>query len=353
LRHNGHFQEDAIALSQILYWVLVWLIYAVECATPEGGRLVLKGVLAGGVYMAVSVILLHMFGGGAYSRYEGVDASFGGFSTAKSLGGILCVAALLSLRIRSTPLQAGLVCVSLAGLMLTYQRTGQLAMVVAVLWIAVVHMRSRIREVLLSGRSVIAFACILVMVAGFVDTDALTERWRNADLSLGSKAGSGRLGLWTDALRAFEGMNWLDRMLGVGYSGMRDAMLEEGLGGNRKHTHSDVLDILLAFGVLGVFGWIAVHYAVIQTMRACAKTSMEYALGGAVYIVFLIESLITGQVFGPATMIAYFGAITGLCGVGYEVSCGADAALSASCEYDYCPEGGVPDPRQEVGPRCL
>jgi len=337
LMHNGHVWEDVIAFSQILYWVLVWFIYAVECSTAEGRRLVLRGVLAGSVYMAVSVVALHVLGGGAYSRYEGVEASFGGFSTAKSLGGILCVAGLLSLRIRSTPWQMGLLGVSLTGLMLTYQRAGQLAMAAAILWI--VGTRSKVRETLLSARFVVACACVAVCVAGFVDVGALTERWRNADVSLGSKAGSGRLGLWTDAVNAFGEMDWLDKMLGAGYSGMRDAMLDEGLGGNRKHTHSDVLDILLAFGSLGVLGWIAVHYAMIQTVRACTKTSMEHAIGGAVYIVFFVESLITGQVFGPATMIVYLGAITGLCGAEREWDAIPDSAVVAWREWEYRPGG--------------
>lgn len=343
LRHNGHVREDVIAFSQILYWVLVWLIYLLECSTTEGCRLVLKGILIGSVYMAISVVALHLLGGGAYSRYEGVSASFGGFSTAKSLGGILCVAGLLSLRIRSTPLQMGLLCVSLTGLMLTYQRAGQLAMLAAIAWIVGMSMRSRIKEILFSARFVIACIGVVAAVAAFVDTDALTERWRNANVSLGGKAGSGRLGLWTDAVNAFEEMNPLDRMLGVGYSGMRDAMLEEGLGGNRKHTHSDVLDILLAFGVLGILGWVAIHYAVIQTVRACAKSSAEYAIGGAVYIVFFVESLITGQVFGPATMIVYLGAITGLCGVEREWIAIPDSAPIFSREWQYDPRGEFPE----------
>ncbi len=343
LRHNGHAREDVIAFSQVLYWILVWLIYLLECSTPEGCRLVLKGILIGSVYMAVSVVALHLLGGGAYSRYEGVSASFGGFSTAKSLGGILCVAGLLSLRIRSTLLQMGLLCASLTGLMLTYQRAGQLAMLAAIAWIVGMSMRSRIKEILLSARFVIACACVMVAIAGFVDVEAFTERWRNADLSLGGKAGSGRLGLWTDAVNAFEGMNPLDRMLGVGYSGMRDAMLEEGMGGNRKHTHSDILDILLAFGFLGVLGWIAIHYAVIQTVRACAKTSMEYAIGGAVYIVFFVESLVTGQVFGPATMIVYLGAITGLCGIEREWIAIPDSTGNVSDEWECCPREGFPE----------
>jgi O-antigen ligase len=342
LRHNGHVREDVIAFSQILYWVLVWLVYAVECSTSDGCRLALRGILVGSVYMAVSVVLLHVLGRGAYSRYEGVNASFGGFSTAKSLGGILCVAGLLSLRVRSAPLQMGLLCVSLTGLMLTYQRAGQLAMLTAVVWIAGVSVRSQIKRILLSARFVIACACALVVVAGFVDVEALTERWRNADVSLGGKAGSGRLGLWTDAVNAFGEMNWLDRMLGVGYSGMRDAMLDEGLGGNRKHTHSDALDILLAFGVLGVLGWIAIHYAVIQTVRACAKTSTEYAIGGAVYLVFLVESLITGQIFGPATMIVYLGGITGLCGMTREWNAIGNSEAVASRGWRCCSRGEFP-----------
>ena len=319
LRHNSHLSEDIIAFSQILYWILMWLIYAAECSTAEGRRLVLTGVFAAGVYMAISVVILFVVGGEAYSRYEGVGASFGGFSTAKSLGGILCVAALLSLRVRSPSWQATLLCVSISALLLTYQRAGQLAMLAAILWMVGVRVVSRMKGSLLSSRSIVAFTCALLVGAAFIDTEALTQRWNNADITLGDKAGSGRLGLWTDALRAFETMNWPRKMLGVGYSGMREAMRDEGMGGNRKHTHSDVLDILLAFGCLGMLGWIAVHYAMIQTVRARMRTSTEYLVGGAVYIVFFVESLVTGQVFGPATMIVYLGAITALCRVGNEL----------------------------------
>jgi len=338
LRQNAHFQEDIIAFSQMLYWLIVWLIYAIECATAEGRRLVLRGVFAAGVYMAVSVILLFVVGGGAYSRYEGMNASFGGFSTAKSLGGILCVAALLSLRLRSLLLQTSLLCLSLGGLMLTYQRAGQLAILAAILWLIGMPVLSRMKQSLLSTRSIAVFACALVAVAGFVDTGALTRRWRNADVSLGGKAGSGRVGLWTDAFHAFESMKWPGKMLGVGYSGMRDAMFHEGMGGNRKHTHSDVLDILLAFGFLGMLGWVAVHYAMIQTVRASPRTSTEYAVGGGIYVVFLVESLLTGQVFGTATMIVYLGAITGLSGADSEPFTGAYPFTTGS--DDLC--GSVP-----------
>ena len=145
------------------------------------------------------------------------------------------------------------------------------------------------------------------------------------------------MGLWTDALNVFENTKWPGRLLGVGYSGMRDAMLHEGMGGNRKHTHSDVLDILLAFGFLGLLGWAAVHYAMIQTVRAAPRGSTEYALAGGIYVVFLVESLLTGQVFGTATMVVYLGAITGL-GAGGESAAGA---YPVAVDWDHW-HGSVP-----------
>lgn len=352
--------EDIVAFFQLVYWMIIWLMLHVECSSMRGCRVVLRGIYIGGTYMAVSVIGFWLFLGERMSKYEQLADSAGGLTTAKSLGGILCVSIILTLCIRQPLAKLILLSINITGLMLTYQRAGQVALGIAILWLIKSSFRPQIAAGLLSGRTTVLLLIGVIVAVSFVDMEGLASRW--SDLRDGDKAGSGRVGLWRDAASVFGKMSPLEKVLGIGYSGMRDAMSGETWASNRKHTHNNLLDMLLAFGLLGASLWLCVHCVLLYLISRCSKASVTYVLAMAVYLVFAVESLFTGQAFGAHAMIIYIGTIVALLGIslsqadsgilnsfgdmclaGYESS--HEVFTSPGCEYisavDYA--DGKPD----------
>ena len=152
------------------------------------------------------------------------------------------------------------------------------------------------------------FVLTIVLAVAVVGTEGFEKRWE--DIHDGEKAGSGRTGLWKTALSVCARLDLDLQLTGVGYSGGLDTVENE--RGNRIHTHSDWFDNLLMFGVLGMAGWIALNMAMFKTIRSCASHSAEFAVGMAVFLVFLIESFFTGQMFGTYVMMFYIMAITSI-----------------------------------------
>jgi len=101
---------------------------------------VLIGIVLAGIYASLSVLYFYITEGGEDTSYVGVTSSFAGWGTAKSLTGPLATSALTALwfcreKFRTIGILASLICI--LGLAMTYQRTGQVAIVGAVLWLLV------------------------------------------------------------------------------------------------------------------------------------------------------------------------------------------------------------------------
>jgi hypothetical protein len=305
--------DDCVSLSQIVYWLLLWPAAVIVCQDPRRSERVLRGVAVAGLYASLSIIVLFVYGGGAYTRYLDVASSFGGWGTAKGLTGpLLCagIACLWLYRDRRRLLGVIGFAWCIVALLLTQQRTGQVAVASSTL--------ALVGWYFLHGRSVrggtrALTPALLVLGAAAVTISAIglegfQKRWQ--DLEDPDKAGSGRLVFWQTAGRAYGGFDLPTKLVGVGYSGTLD-LLEKGVGA-RRHTHSDLFDVLLMFGAVGVVGWTILNIAFVRLLFLVDLKSLAFAYALPVMIFLFTANVLTGQMFGPHTMSFYLLTVTAL-----------------------------------------
>ena len=286
----------------------------VLCRRPEDFRVILGGLAIAGTYAATSVLAVYFLGMEELSPYEGIAASAGGLNTAKGLGGILVVTGLVWIWLTRRSHQllgaAGFVLCYVA-LVLTYQRAGLVAGGLAALWLASWRiLRPRgppdrnwaFRPILLS----LVPALMITLVLGTTD---LEKRWN--DLGDVDKAGSGRAALWQEAAAVHAEADLLGKVVGIGYADLLAHI--ESRRGPRIHSHTDVLDALVIYGVLGLLCWLAVNWAILQMILRKGLTLPASAAALAVFLVMVLECVLTGQMFGPHVMSFYLLAIFGIC----------------------------------------
>ncbi|KPK84460.1 MAG: hypothetical protein AMJ81_05410, partial [Phycisphaerae bacterium SM23_33] len=298
--------EDLVAGLQVAYWLVLWPTVLVVCRSDADCRRVLAGVALAGVYAALSVIYFYVVGGQAASPYPDIAASAGGLHTAKGLGGILitgcvCAAWLSGRRFKLLGSLAVVVC--LAGLFLTYQRAGLVAMLLALAWLAVWYLvggRSR-PDADWAGRLLVVAGVALVAILAVIGTSDLQKRWQ--DLPDLDKAGSARIAFWRVALEHYGALSPAEKVFGIGYAALAEAMAN--LYGSRIHTHSDVLDVLVMFGLLGLGFWLGVQVAALRMIWRCRSAGPLFAASLAVYLVMLSEGVLTGQILAPHVMGVY------------------------------------------------
>jgi O-antigen ligase len=155
-------------------------------------------------------------------------------------------------------------------------------------------------------RLVFASLCGVMIVTALVGTADLAMRW--ADLDDPEKAGSGRLLLWTAAVSSFLNGSPVQQLCGRGFQGMLD-MVYASLG-VVLHTHSDLLDMLVIGGVLGLIVLGLMFIGIVVQIRASRPASPEFAVAVAILLVLGCQAFLTGQLFLPDVMSFYLLAIT-------------------------------------------
>jgi hypothetical protein len=312
--NSGLSLEDVTNDLKVLYWPAAWMAYMVVCHKPEDFRVILGGLAVAGTYAAASVFAVYFLGIEELSPYEGIAASAGGLNTAKGLGGILAVAGLVWIwltRERRPWLGAAGFVICYGALALTYQRTGLVAGGAAALWLAAWRIFGTKGPAPRNWalRPVVLSLVPVLMVTLALGTADIEKRWN--DLLDADKAGSGRVVFWQEAAAIHQQADLPGKVVGIGYSALVDGM--ESNYGARIHSHSDVLDALVIYGVLGLIGWLAVYWAILRMIlrRGLAWPASAAAL--AVFLVMALESVFTGQMFGPHVMTFYLLAIFGIC----------------------------------------
>jgi len=334
--------EDVTNDLKVLYWPAAWMACMVLCRRPEDFRVILGGLAVAGTYAAASVFAVYFLGIEELSPYEGIAASAGGLNTAKGLGGILAVTGLVWIWLtyeRRPWLGAAGFVICYVALALTYQRAGLVAGGAAALWLAAWRIfgamprqrrlgmrRGGCGDPPRTGLSCTGLSCVAVprnwalrpvmlslvpiLIVTFVlgATD-MEKRWN--DLWDADKAGSGRALFWQEAAAIHQQADLPGKVVGIGYGALVDRM--ESRYGARIHSHSDVLDALVVYGVLGLIGWLAVYGAILRMILRRGLAWPVSAAALAVFLVMALESVLTGQMFGPHVMSFYLLAIFGVC----------------------------------------
>jgi len=289
------------AYGQMLYWVLFWTTVSILCRRPQQRDIILRGLVWGACLTAVSVILGLFFGAINYYKDDSVSSSAGWFDTAKMITGPLVVGGILILYLARDK-RSWISCAG-AGLcfvacVLTYARAGSVALVSVLLWFAAwrcLVARDDAGRWLNRFLIVVVAACILVPVT--VDMSRLLARW-------GDKGGSGRATFWTLAVDAYVSEDLPAETLGIGYNSMSE-MLFRNYGDDIKHTHNDMLDVLLVGGFVGALWWAGLVGSFARRALLSRISSIEGAAGIAIVLTYICHSLLTGQIWGTDSMTYY------------------------------------------------
>jgi hypothetical protein len=292
--------------GQLLYWVVLWTCICVECRTSYEARIVLRGLVAASLLGAVSIVLGLCVGGLNPYADDGVVAGAGWFNTAKTITGVLLAGAVLLLykgyRHRSYTYQI-LAVICCGCCVLTYARAGQVALGLLLLWLAFwcIVCRANVRVTTATRFLGMMALTAIISLPILLRSDSFTTRWQ--DVQDGEKGGSGRATFWRIAVEEFQDAQPTQLLLGFGYDRMA-TMLYKDYGDDIKHTHNDLLDMMLLGGLCGIAWWIAL----MLTFTAGAIRNFGTIEGMAsigILLIFICHGQLTGQLLGTDAMVMY------------------------------------------------
>ncbi len=298
------------AYGQMAYWVMLWITVSIACRDRSDFNIILRGLAVGALATAASVMIGFAVGGLNPYADEGVDASAGWFHTAKTITGVLDTGAvvLLYLGRRSrgwwAPFLAMACC---AACLFTYARAGLVALVVAVAWMFFwwIFLGRGHRQWL--THFLILCCAFSFLLPVFLNSASFSARWQ--DIHDPDKGGSGRETFWVVAIRGYENGTSIEQTLGRGYSSMSD-MLFKNYGADIKHTHNDMLDMLLVDGIAGAAWLIFMIVTLLANILRSSLSTPEGAAGLGVLLIYLLHAQFTGQLWGTDSMTYYMLAMT-------------------------------------------
>ena len=294
------------AYGQMAYWVLFWITISILCRTREDAETILWGLAIGATLTAVSVVAGLAFGGLNYYEDDAVRSSAGWFDTSKYITGVLVCGGVTLLylgRNRRSWLFPALAGLCFVACVITYARAGAVALAAVLVWLplwSLLFGRTQTRRWLSRMFVLLLLAAIVVPAAIRVDT--LFARW--SDLEDSDKAGSGRATFWKVAVDGYIDATPVQQSIGYGYSAMSD-MLFLNYGADIKHTHNDMLDMLLVSGVLGA-AWLSLLIATLAwRVFKTSLFSVEGGAGAAILLAYFVHGQFTGQLWSTDAMTYY------------------------------------------------
>jgi len=304
-----------IGLSQlatyfkISYWLSWCFCICLYVQNAKQAKRLLKALVWGGILTCLFVYWGYITGKGLVETYaEQVDASLGAKgSSGKTVPAYLATVGLLSVylwRHRRAFLPILLACFLFGGMMLTYRRSAQVGLVLALIWLcawrALFAMNSK--DASFVGRLVFVAALGFMLFLLGVGSTGLQNRWQHV-------ATSHRLEYWHTSIEFFfKRASLIQVLFGVGQDQMHKYMSEAGFGW--IHTHSDLFDLLFLGGITtGLLFYAFLWYVVWRLFRKIDLPATESAFAGSVICVFLTVSLLSGQLGAVNTMFIYIAAI--------------------------------------------
>lgn len=298
---------------KITYWLLLWLIVYLFCQ-DQSCRIILVGFVAGIIVTAICIYFGYFSGLGRIIVLEkkGILASAGAYSSAKSfVGTLVCGVVLIPyLWKKDYPWISAILTLALIGaIILTYNRSAQVSLAAVLIWMV-------FWRLVLAGKTLLSkYAMRLTMFLFLLGSiyfmnlglTSLRTRWSDLQKPL-NKIGSGRLLFYGVAWEHFSKAEPKDFLLGIGF--MRLYSLFESKLGDPIHAHSDLFDMLVIGGVLGILLLCSLVATLCSELIAIPRSSTEFGAAGAIICVFLVMGLVTGQLYAVNTMFTYIGSVT-------------------------------------------
>jgi hypothetical protein len=295
--------EERIQFTKTIFGLLmaVWAVLVIRYS--EDAHALLKSLVAGDILVSLIAFVFYVSGVGlsAYGS-QGVRA----VNLGKGNVGHMLVAFLVALyyagRTRSMRWLAASV-VLLIAVFLSYDRTAQVATITLLGWLLVWRFlmdRTRTPAFIAVWRLLVVLVVALTLYLSLRGGTELVARW-TTDLNRGS-IGSGRGTLYAAAWK------WIaeqagpgDLIFGMGLQGVFSLMLSA--TGMEVHTHSDLFDMILIGGLVGLFLYGTVYYVAVRMLKGVARFEYRFAVMVGILLGFSVMSLITGQLLDSPHMI--------------------------------------------------
>jgi hypothetical protein len=305
---------DMVGVENMVYFKIVFALLLLYYASRlvqsyESAERLLQSVLLGALFTAGWILICYFTGiGGTNYAVQSVQATAGSEGiSGKAIAGFLVPAAggAMFLTLRDDSYRwAVYASLLVAAVFMTFDRSSQVALGVgsswmAIWWLALAQPRPR-------SKVVLVFLCIILVSGGIYyahkGSEELLARWTH-DFDRG-EVGSGRGTFYTTAWDWFwNESSMMDFFFGIGFGNIFDLMHSR--SGIFRHTHSDLFDMLLIGGVLGLALYLLFFYTIASQGRGLPVGSTEFGILVTLLVSFGTMSLLTGLMEFPHTMYAF------------------------------------------------
>jgi hypothetical protein len=305
---------DMMSIENMVYFKIIFALLLLYYASRlvrsyESAERLLQSVLLGALISAGWILVCYFtgIGGNSYAS-DGVQATAGSEGiSGKAIAGFLLPAAggamFLALRDDSCrwAVYASLI---VAAVFVTFDRSAQVALGVGLSWMAVWWLAlARPKP---GAKIVLLFLCVILVLGGIYyaqkGSDELVARWTH-DFDRG-EVGSGRGTFYATAWDWFwNESSMMDFFLGIGIGNIYDLMHSR--SGIFRLTHSDLFDMLLIGGVVGLALYLLFFYTITSLGRGLPVGSMEFGILVTLIVSFGAMSLLTGLMDFPHTVYAF------------------------------------------------
>lgn len=300
---------ERMVYFKVIFALLLWYYASCVVRSQECARALLRSVLFGAIISAAWILICYFFGIGSVNYASvGVKATAGSEGVSgKAMAGFLlpAVAGAIFIAVRdgSSRWAMGAALMAVA-VFVTFDRSAQVAFMAGLLWMAIWWL-------VFAGpkrcsKTVLLFLCIILVLGGVYyahhGSDELVARWTH-DFDRG-EVGSGRGTFYMTACNWFwNDSSIMDFFFGMGYGNIYDLMHSR--SGVYRHTHSDLFDMLLIGGVVGLVLYFLLFFTIASLGKGLPRASTELAVLGALLTSFGVMSLLTGLMSFPHTMYAF------------------------------------------------
>lgn len=311
---TGRLLADMVNIERMIYFkvifaLLLWYYVSRLVQSYEYARRLLQSILLGALISAGWILICYVFGiGGAHYASAGITATAGSEGiSGKGMAGFLlpAVAGAMFLALRDSSYRWAIyAAVILVAVFVTFDRSAQVAFMVALLWMAFWWLGlARTRSY---SKTILLFLGIICVLGGVYyahhGSEELVARWTH-DFDRG-EIGSGRGTFYMTALSWFwNDSSIMDFLFGMGFGNIYDLMHTG--SGVFRHTHSDLFDMLLIGGIVGLSLYFLFFYTITSLVRGLPIGCTAFAVLGTLLISFGVMSLLTGLMAFPHTVYSF------------------------------------------------
>lgn len=300
---------ERMVYFKVIFAFLLWYYASCLVRSYESAQKLLRSILIGALICSAWILICYLMGmGSANYASAGVKATAGSEGiSGKAMAGFLLPAAVgamfLALQENSYRWALGAALIVVA-VFITFDRSAHVAFIICSSWLAIWWLALACPRP--CSKTILLFLCIVSILGGIYyvqhGDEELVTRW-TYDFSRG-EIGSGRGIFYTTAWTWFwKDSSVVDFLFGMGFGNIYDLMHSR--SGIFRHTHSDLFDMLVIGGVVGLSLYVLMFYTITSLRKGLSVGSIEFAIFGALLLSFGVMSLLTGLMAFPHTLYAF------------------------------------------------